>query len=71
MGTRRIRPRGVTVYFRTDLVGTLSAGTKRGRLVPNVRFWTRRLAWATRPSALRQADERENQTAGAGRGLLD
>ena len=24
MGTRGLRPRGVTVYFRTDLVGTLS-----------------------------------------------
>ena len=40
------------------------------RLVPNVRFWTRRLAWATRPSALMHADERENQSAGAGRGRL-
>ena len=28
---------------------------------PNVRFWTRTLACATRPSAFRHADERENQ----------
>ena len=34
---------------------------KRGRLVPNVRFWTRPVACATRPCALRHADERENQ----------
>ena len=38
-----------------------SAGMKRGRLFPNVRFWTRLIACATRPSALMQADERENQ----------
>ena len=46
-----------------------SAGTKPGRLSPNVRFWTRLIAWDTRPSALMQVDERATQTAGAGRAL--
>ena len=31
MGTRGLRPRGVTVYFRTDLVGTLHSATAIAR----------------------------------------